>query len=254
MSHIPLTRVALRLILLIACSFNLTLPCPMEAQQNVSHNSGTAVSSPVHFLIQNAYTEFGVSDATISVQLLNGAPPTGLQPLGKTSTAGRMDGDWPYGDYAIEVSATGYKVVRLVIHLNAANTVKQWVVNLYPPSKPQELINAESQVRAGYGVVAGYVMDATSHKPLSGAALHILPADFHTTTNSDGFFSMTIPATNDPDDDRSSDIETVQVTLTGYKTYLIANIEVVGNDYSPVNVRLAPGTGTENHRRASPLA
>src|ERR1044072_3670780 len=82
-------------------------------------------------------------------------------------------------------------------------------------------------VQAQKFTINGYVTDKTSGERLSGASIFLFEKNIGTTSNADGFYSITLPAQEDS-------LE-IQFSYAGYEIY---RVKIVLKDNIKINVLL----------------
>lgn len=167
-----------------------------------------------------------------------------------TDEHGRIRLELPPAHYLIEISAPGYPPLRTDDQLTAGEHSAGQI--MMPPLTPPEELRPEVMERKlfqGYGLWQGYVVDAVTFKPLSGARVSLEKAQLETRTNERGYFSISAPVVDPKGPFPGPPVmDTMIIELAGYKTRIEKN-EIVPAEHSYVDFRLElePGQGTTIH-------
>lgn len=112
----------------------------------------------------------------------------------ETDKDGRASVTLSPGKYQETITAPGYKTLSptVVIHPNASDNIGgAW---LEPVKQPEELDAASAQIRPGYTVIYGYIVDGRN-QPVADVHIRVQGQSvepMETTTNYKGFFVMQV--------------------------------------------------------------
>lgn len=212
-------------------------PSPATATQNQAANTSTLVLQ-----LRDSKTGYGVA-GKIRVDASGAQPTTAPIEQGNADASGKLALQLPPGKYVVEITAPGYSPANSDLVMAAGqNAQLAWVLD--PTSEPTDLKRAESMVRQGSIVYAGYVVDSGTFRPVAGAQIRDRNSGAEATTNARGFFALQMPVKHSPADTCQDTIGWFSVTAPGYKQTVRKNVELYDNNVSFANFDLTRGTGT----------
>lgn len=200
--------------------------------------------------VRDSSTGFGVASA--SVRWAPVAEPIPSGPLPNTATSnhnGILQLNLPAGEYAFEISASGYQTLRTHYGLGPGTSFREMIA-LDPVSPPKELeqqtITSELQTDSEF--VHGFVVDSTTYQPLLGVEIRFLPSGRTAVTNARGYFATHVPAVSTKDVSSPEAFparSTLTASLKGYKIHVVSGLLHVPGSESGLQLEMTPGTGTE---------
>lgn len=192
-----------------------------------------------------AQTAFGHMVITVRDSSTGYAVPASLHVEGQRTltleadNAGRVTLQLPAGEYAITISAAGYKTMRLGQNL-AAVANQNGTVYLDPEKVPEEERPdaVQAHVRAGYTVLHGFVVDEVG-KPLSGVTVRLGSGE--TNTDARGHYFVSVPTP--PMTQTGAGALTLTFEKPGYRTIVIENFKVNSDNLGEVPIGMKSGSG-----------
>lgn len=144
-----------------------------------------------------------------------------------TDAAGRATLQLPAGEYAVTVTAPGYKPMTLALNLaavaNQNNHINLDPVGVSDEERPEAI---RAQMHLGWTLVHGFVVDDDSGKPLAGVAVRL--GNSQADTDARGHYFVSVPTP--PIGDRGPEPLTLTFRKPGYKTVLIENFTVFSDE------------------------
>jgi Stage II sporulation protein len=243
---------SLHLVLAVVLSSGLVV------SSDLSHAQQPAFSGQISYplVIRDSNTGAAISNAIIRTENVVDTAPKDLQTNGMSRSDGHVELAISPGQYAVEITAPGYKRMRTVITASPGMTLTTHFIMLDPVAPPSELLELNKRVRPGYSIVGGYVLDSKTYHPIAGADIVLERTGFSSKTDAKGFFSLEIPVhpTRLDEDDSNSEQETIRSTSQGYKAYVRHNIDLNDNDRSVIRIELEKGKGQTDQFQALPSA
>lgn len=209
------------------------IPCPVSAATGV-----------LEITVRDANTHYSLQ-ANIGLE--------GPQRLSvQTDDIGRLRLTLAPGEYRIEISASGHKLMRTHYKIGPGKNLP-FTIMLDPESLPEEerpgVIDA--QIRPGFTLFHGYTVDSETGKPLSGVKVRFVHAGVETQTDSKGHFCLSVP-TPQPEYSGGFGTDTLVYEKPGYKSLIINNFGITDDEMGGVAVDLEIGKG-ETNRDTHPL-
>ncbi|MBV8675110.1 MAG: hypothetical protein JOZ33_16905 [Acidobacteriaceae bacterium] len=174
-------------------------PVIVRAANNPTANrhAGTASidsSQPVRYPIQvlDAETGIAIEGATVRWQNVENDPPDHFDFSGSTGKDGRIILSLLPGRYAVETTANGYKPTccRLVLQIAEGMSMPKVIENLTPLKLPGEVLDLNARQADNLATIGGYVVDATTRRPIVGAQVKFQKTGATAQSDSGGFFSV----------------------------------------------------------------
>lgn len=158
-----------------------------------------------------------------------------------TDANGRASRQLQEGDYLLEFSALGYSPLKTRFIVSAGKTVKAGALltpTTPPPEENRELLNSE--LRSGYTLLHGYVIDHATGDPIVGVTVSL--GGVQTQTDSQGHYSLSVPT---PKPKYPGGVGTGILVLRkpGYKTTVFHNFGVVEEEMGPTTNEMDKGQG-----------
>lgn len=205
-------------------------------------------SSGIDFQILDDANGFGVPSAKIKWGQIGQRSISPLSQSAVSSSEGRLPLQLSPGDYALEISAPGYKPMRIHYPVTLGSVVPM-NVNLDPVVPPEELREStvDAELRDGMELDHGFVTDALTHRPIVHAEVKLQLSGAATTTNTRGYFQLMAPAQSTSNLNSIEEFppsDTLTASAPGYKTYLITGFWHDSQSWRRMNIQLTPGTGT----------
>ena len=197
-------------------------------------------------------TGYMVSSATIKWDTVRESAPSALSHSGISSSNGQFSQELSPSEYAFEISAPGYQPMRTHFDITLGSVIRA-NINLDPVDLPTELRDnvIASELRDGYELLHGYIVDRETHLPLAGVKLRLQESDVSGVSDSRGYFQLYAGATSTENASKPEDFpapDTLTATLSGYKTYILTGIRHVSGSQTVLRIALASGTGVTNER------
>jgi hypothetical protein len=243
-----LRRKSLHLVLAMVLALGLVV------SSDIAHAQQPASSGRIMYplVIRDSNTGAAISNATVSPENVVDTAPKHLQTNGVSSSNGHVELAISPGQYAVEITAPGYKRMRTVITAAPGMILTTHFIMLDPVVPPSELLELNKRVSPGYSIAGGYVMDSNTYHPIAGAEIVLERTGFSTKTDAKGFFSIEIPVhpTRLDEDVSSSEQDTIRSTAHGYKAYVRHHIDLNDNDRAVMQIELERGTGQTDQFQA----
>lgn len=175
------------------------------------------------------------------------AVPAKIELEGRKSLSLQTDGNGtinlPSGEYLVKVSAPGYKTMwwdsRMIRPSNDNPTPLGGMLVSSTP-RPEEQWEA-SLLKPGYTLLRSYATDPQG-RPVAGVNVRLEKSGAKTTTNERGYYSFSILLPREATEEHPG-TETVIAEKPGYKTIVIQNIVLAGEDSGGAGLDLEPGSG-----------
>ncbi len=206
--------------------------------------SGAVLAAPaatgiVEGRVKDAITHFGVQ----AVVKLDGPESLSFS----TDSTGYFRREVAPGQYREEYSAAGYRPLRshdVVVEGKITATGAFLNPETPPPEEgPGEI---ESRERPGYTLLHEYVVDGQTSEPLRDVKVRLVNAGIETQTDSRGHFWLLVP-TPAPPPSRTfpggMGTDTLIYQKSGYKTLVLRNFGIAGDEMGGVAVELERGAG-----------
>lgn len=157
-----------------------------------------------------------------------------------TDATGRFEIDVPQGAYLVEITAKGYRPMRMyeLVDSGYRSSTRIMLGRLEPPeeSLPEAL---ETELREGFCLVSGYVVDAELRQPLADVDVRILKSGAAARTDARGYYAVLVQVPQDeeyPTEDYSFNLE-------GYEAQEFHGALLTSGDVEGVRVELRRGNG-----------
>jgi hypothetical protein len=243
-----------KLAVLAAC-----LGVVVQAQQN-PHSSPTVHNKPsianFSFQLRDGTTGYAVpgvvrfSRTQLSARDCHWSPSAPEPPKvplleRKADDLGKVELQITPGCYAFEVTAPGYKPMTLWYEVAAGKNSGYHCCTLDPIEEPEDLKRVGSLARPGFAAAVGYVLDATTLRPIAGAEIREKNNGAVATTNARGFYALQTPFKSEPGDPCPNMLDFFFVRASGYKEFVGRRVSLNDNDVIVgLSFELEPGTGT----------
>lgn len=209
----------------------------------------TLATIPAPLVVKDSYTGKAVPGAMVRGQMVANAAPDNLQLLGKFDTDGKLVlAVIPDKTYAVEISAPGYKTVRSTIGEASGQPPTTEMFDFQRITKPAAMVQAEAEIKPGYDIVLGYVLDEVHSVGIANATVRLKQNGSTSITDADGFFRMKAPVpplpVNKVTSDDETHLDTIIVSAPGYKTLEQENFELWEDSNGGSNFALVKGVGT----------
>ena len=217
------------LIFVVALSLLYPISC---VTQDSTGTPAQAAFGHMEMWVQGSDTGYALK-ASIRLQ---GSQATTLE----TDAAGRATLQLPAGEYAVVISAPGYKTMKLALDLApVANQNRH--INLDPEKAPEgeSPESIEAHIRPGYTVLHGFVIDADTRKPLPGVTVRLGKAQGRTDAKGHYFVSVSTP----PMTATGPGALTLAFAKPGYHTIVIENFKVASDQLREVPIDMESGHG-----------
>jgi hypothetical protein len=231
----------------------LVLAMGLSSRLVLAQGTATGIS----FQIFDSATGFGVRWAQIKWSRIGHSSVPPLSQSAVSSPEGMLPLRLSPGEYAFEISASGYKPARTYDSVGLGPVFRSNVV-LDPIVQPEELRETKvaGELRKGMELDHGFVSDALTHRPIAQAELKLQQSGATATANSRGYFQFLAPA-QDTSKSRSAEefppSDTLTASAPGYKTYILTGLWHDPESWRVINIELRPGTGVM-HEDAIPGA
>ena len=199
------------------------------------NSMGAAETGILQLEVRDAVTHYAVQ-SRISLE----GPK---QLFAQTDPNGRVHLTLAPGEYRIEVSATGYKALRTHSKVALGRNLPLTIMldRESPPDEERPDIIAQN-VRPGFTLLHGFVVDSDSGKPLSGATVRLVTAGVETQTDSRGHYFLSAPTT-EPVIQGTMGTDTLVFEKSGYKSIIFNNFGITGEEMGGSAVDLERGQG-----------
>jgi hypothetical protein len=219
------------------------LNCPAPFLHGQTQQAPT--QGMMHLSMQDAFSFLAVSNATVEAQVVTTEAPDALQLIGHSDLSGELAKELPIGDYAVVINADGYDPIKALVPVREQDATGRLTITMHPSDMKKRFDHLSSLCRPGYGLVVGYIFDATTHQPSANASVSMEHTGFKTMSNTDGFFQILVPTSiNSADGTIEPEKDAASVTISKYKTLHIKSIDLLSGDYSFLHIGLTPGEGT----------
>ena len=161
----------------------------------------------------------------------------------QTDDEGRASLSLVPGEYRIEVSAPAHKPSRTHYDVRSGGNLP-FTILLAPENPPAEERPEviASEVRPGFTLLHGYVVDANTGRPVAGVKVRFVNADVETRTDSKGHYQLSVP-TPVPANPGGLGTDTLTYEKPGYKSLLVDNFGIAGEEMGGSAIDLEKGTG-----------
>ncbi len=161
--------------------------------------------------------------------------------------AGRASLTLVSGEYRIEASEPSHKTLRT--HCNIGHGANlPFTIFLEPERLPAEELpeSLNANVRAGFTLLHGYVVEGESGKPIVGVNVRMHHANVETRTDSLGHYLLSVPtpASNYPG---GMGTDTLIFEKKGYSTEEFTNFGVTGEEMGVVAYGMEKGSKIHTH-------
>jgi hypothetical protein len=156
-------------------------------QSALLNNSGN-----INFQVLDSATGYVVPSARIKWDAVVGqSVPSALSHSGISSSNGQFAQELSPSEYAFEISAQGYRPLRTHFGITMGSVVRA-NINIDPVNLPTELRDdvVASELRDGYELVHGYVVDGEAHLPMAGVKLQLQESGAASVSDSRGYFEI----------------------------------------------------------------
>jgi hypothetical protein len=111
-----------------------------------------------------------------------------------------------------------------------------------PPEERPEVLNP--QMRQGYSMTYGYVVDGETGKPLSDVRVRWETSDIETKSNARGYYALftAVPPSN-PNPPALPPTDTLIAELSGYKKFVYHRFPMFEGQASGTNIQMERGSG-----------
>jgi len=197
------------------------------------------------FAVRSFWTNYSVP-ATIMVR---SAQPASQSRMFSTDEFGRLQVNLPPGDYLFSIRAAGYESSEDAHFRSEGGRILPVTIVLHPLTEPQELKTEPKLLRPGFTLVAGWVVDAVTGKPLSKVRIRINGGRTEEETNERGYYALSVPSPRSRiiAGGELPGIGTLVAELSGYKTSIETNVLLPDGSDAGINVELERGSGTAEH-------
>jgi hypothetical protein len=190
-----------------------------------------------------------VDPTTIKWDAVGESIPSALSYSGISSSNGRFGQELSQSEYAFEISAPGYRPMRTHFGITMGSVVRA-NINLDPVNLPTELRDdvVASELRDGYELVHGYIVDGETHLPMAGVKLRRQESDATSVSDSRGYFQLYAGAISTENASRPEDFpeaDTLTATASGYKTYTLTGLLHMSGSHTVLRIAMAPGLGPQ---------
>lgn len=130
------------------------------------------------------------------------------------------------GPVPVSVAAPGYRAAATDVEVRPGLglPVTFWL----DPEEPAAELRPEAvmaQLRDGHHLLHGHVTDVLAGRPVAGARVLARGAGLSAATDGRGYFTLSVPARRG-DGERLPDVEDLEISAAGYKTYVIGHTAV----------------------------
>jgi hypothetical protein len=171
----------------------------------------------------------------------------------QTNSLGHLQTALPPGRYVMRVTSPGYDPMEST--WDTATSGDKLEIMLTRKTPPEELRPEvlDPQLREGYLLVHGYVVDADTGKPLSNVRVRLEKYGMDTITDDRGYFSQSLQMpTLPPDSPGFPGFEDdLSAELPGYKKIILEN-QLFAAPGMLLTLELQPGSGVERHDNTHP--
>jgi hypothetical protein len=214
---------------------------PLIAQQTPTTTSTSR--SPVILDIRDSTTGYSVpANVTFTNPNSGQSAPISAQ----TNSLGHLQTALPPSRYVMRVTSPGYDPMQSTWDTAISDKLKIMLISKTPPQELlPEVVNP--QLREGYLLVHGYVVDAGTGKLLNIVRVRIEKYGTDTLTNDRGYFSQSLRLAYGEqgfEDDMS-------LELSGYKKLILGN-QLFGAPEMVFPLELQPGSGVDRRDNTHP--
>lgn len=192
----------------------------------------SAATGRLHLVVRDSYTHYAVH-AKI---LLEGPESLSMQ----TDESGDLKVALPAGNYQMEISAVGYRVMttHYPVGPGKASSIGIMLDAVAPP--PEERL-FDSSLRSGFSLLHGYATNEQG-QPVAGVHVRLQCQGGEATTNKRGYFQLSVPTPPDIARDLAG-IDTLIAQKPGYKTIIHENFFIAGEDGGGFLLDMKKGAG-----------
>lgn len=202
------------------------------------------------------------SDATGTISLSLTDAQTGYAIPGMVSY-GPMQGDWsmPFSQHAdssghlrltlpagklylFEACASGYKSMRTYFGIQVGRELRTgFMMDSTAPAPEMQPKVLDEQLRPGYAMTFGYVVDNSTSRPLANVRVRWQQHKADAMTNASGYYALFVAM---PGSDRNTEVaDTLIAELPGYQSQYLCTHALYEDQWSgPANFRMDRGAGT----------
>ena len=228
---------------LVAClvgAFTLALPAK-EASVEV-RAADSAPEGSLEVQIRDSLTGYGVN-GTISARAVADLP---WLTADFTEASHHQTLQLPRGDYALRVTAPGYRAIDT--HFSIEPETQIPVTVWLDPETPSREIRPDvvkSKLKTGYAMLHGHIVDVATGDPLSGVEVRVNSGQ--TRSDARGYFVIYVPV-NPVEPGSLPEAENLTADLPGYKTYLLTQSPLAeGDTHFLIDMELGRGvTGRDD--------
>ena len=214
------------------------------ATQSVASESESAETVPrtgtVTLAARDAQTGYSVP-ATVSYGRMEGDFPLPFR--ARADNEGRIRLTLPLGTYLFEICAPGHQSMRSYQPVGAGGMIFHMDPTEPPQEMREDILNA--QLRPGYAMLFGYVVDDLSAKPLNNVHVYLRDSHVETRTNARGYYALfaRVP-TAEAEPSSLPPMDTLVAEMPGYTSLVYHRLPLDPGQWSRENVQLSKGTGT----------
>lgn len=164
----------------------------------------------------------------------------------RADSSGRIRLTLPVGVYLFEMCAPGYGSMRSYYPVTAASNLTFEMDPIVPPPelRPEVL---DAQVRPGYAMTFGYVVDEATGKPLANVRVRWETSQTETKTNERGYYALFVPVPP-ADPNALPPTDTLIAEVPGYRRFVYRRFPQWEGQWSGTNIQLDRGGGTTEKR------
>lgn len=229
-------------------ALSLCLAATLVAQSGSPAVAGSSGTGVIELVVLDSATGYAVDGGTVHWGLIGASVPESLPNSQQTDHSGVFRLELSAGAYAFEVGAAGYRTMRTHSDVvgGLALSVNVRLDPIAPAPELQETV-VESQLRQGFELVHGYVIDSATHTPISGARVQLQNSGATAFSNGRGYYKLYAAAAprraaSVPEDLPPTD--TLTTTAPGYKAHVLGGLLHVAGSEGVISVEMAPGSGT----------
>ncbi len=160
-----------------------------------------------------------------------------------TDNHGNLSVTLQTGEYIIQASAHGYEPLtthsRVTSEANLPGTILLDSTSLPQDELPQRL---SQQIRAGFTLLHGYLVDSKTGTPIAGVRVQLLDARVETETNANGHYNLSVLTPKEPQPGVMG-TDTLVFKKSGYDKVIVQNFGIGGQDMLGAPLGLQRGNG-----------
>jgi Tol biopolymer transport system component len=199
-----------------------------------------AATGVLRILVKDVNTHYALQANII----LGGTQSLSVQ----TDDAGRVVLSLEPGEYLIEATAPSHKAIRTHTSVHEGDNNIPMTIFLDPESLPVEELpeTLSANVRPGFTLLHGYIVDAETGKPVSSVKVRMDHANVKARTDSKGHYLLSVP-TPVPQYPGGLGTDTLIIEKEGYSTEEFDNFGVGGDAMGGHGLEIEKGSQIHKH-------